>query len=126
MTTAPVYSASKAGLIHFARSVTPRLAKKGIRVCTICPQAVQTPLVILTKMMMAQTLFNLSASSMSRVRSRNISPLVKADRSTVQHKSDQALQSGTAALLSGTLSKGCSERIVKSLLIAIYVHMCRK
>lgn len=47
MPTAPVYAASKAGLIHLAQSLAPRLAKRGIRVCTICPQGVDTPLVIL-------------------------------------------------------------------------------
>jgi len=45
MPQAPAYAAAKAGLINFARSVAPRLAKRGIRVCAICPQTVDTPMV---------------------------------------------------------------------------------
>lgn len=45
MPQAPAYAAAKAGLINFARSMTPRLAKRGIRVCAVCPQPVSTPMV---------------------------------------------------------------------------------
>lgn len=45
MPPAPVYSASKGGLISFAESISPRLINKGIRVCTLCPQFADTPLV---------------------------------------------------------------------------------
>jgi NAD(P)-dependent dehydrogenase (short-subunit alcohol dehydrogenase family) len=44
MPQAPAYAAAKAGLINFARSMTPRLAKRGIRVCAVCPQPVSTPM----------------------------------------------------------------------------------
>ena len=44
MPQAPAYAAAKAGLINFARSVAPRLAKRGIRVCAVCPQTVDTPM----------------------------------------------------------------------------------
>lgn len=45
MPTAPVYAAAKAGLVNFTRSLAPRLAKRGIRVCALCPQAVDTAMV---------------------------------------------------------------------------------
>ena len=45
MPMAPVYAAAKAGLVHFTRSLAPRLAKRGIRLCALCPQQVDTALV---------------------------------------------------------------------------------
>jgi len=42
MPLAPVYAAAKAGLVHFTRSLAPRLAKQGIRLCALCPQQVDT------------------------------------------------------------------------------------
>lgn len=41
----PVYSAAKGGLVHFTRALAPRVAKHGIRVSTVCPQFVDTPMV---------------------------------------------------------------------------------
>ena len=41
----PPYAAAKAGLINFALSITPPLAAWGIRVCSLCPQPVDTPMV---------------------------------------------------------------------------------
>ena len=43
--TAPVYCAAKAGLIHFAKSVSAGLRKSNIHIGTICPQFVDTALV---------------------------------------------------------------------------------
>ena len=42
---APVYATAKAGVVHFTRSVAPRLLKRNIRICALCPQQVDTPLV---------------------------------------------------------------------------------
>ncbi|MBC7856376.1 MAG: SDR family oxidoreductase [Pirellulaceae bacterium] len=42
--TDPPYSAAKAGLINFAQCATKDLAKHNVRVNTICPGMVQTPL----------------------------------------------------------------------------------
>ncbi len=44
MPTSPVYAASKAGVIHFSRSLA-YLANEGIRVNVICPTFTDTPLV---------------------------------------------------------------------------------
>lgn len=44
MPTSPVYAASKAGVIHFSRSLA-YLAAEGIRVNAICPTYTDTPLV---------------------------------------------------------------------------------
>lgn len=41
----PIYAAAKAGVVHFTRSMAPRLAAHGIRMSTVCPQYVDTPLV---------------------------------------------------------------------------------
>ena len=38
----PVYSAAKAGLIGFCRSVHPQLKEKGIRINTVCPGTIVT------------------------------------------------------------------------------------
>ena len=45
MPIAPAYATAKAGLVHFTRSLAPRLHKHGIRLCTLCPQQVDTALV---------------------------------------------------------------------------------
>ncbi|CAL5218387.1 g58 [Coccomyxa viridis] len=45
MPIAPVYAASKAGLVHFTRSISGTLAKSGVRLCCLCPQPVDTPMV---------------------------------------------------------------------------------
>ena len=45
MPIAPAYAAAKAGLVHFTRSLAPRLHKHGIRLCALCPQQVDTALV---------------------------------------------------------------------------------
>ena len=45
MPMAPVYATAKSGVIHFTRSLAPRLKKRNIRICTLCPQQVDTPLV---------------------------------------------------------------------------------
>eukprot|EP00891_Asterochloris_glomerata_P004125 jgi/Astpho2/4125/e_gw1.00063.43.1_t len=45
MPMAPAYAAAKAGLVHFTRSLAPRLHKRGIRLCALCPQQVDTALV---------------------------------------------------------------------------------
>ena len=45
MPMAPVYATAKSGVIHFTRSVAPRLKKRNIRICALCPQQVDTPLV---------------------------------------------------------------------------------
>lgn len=42
---APIYSAAKGGLVHFTRSAAPRAAAAGLRLCTVCPQFVDTRLV---------------------------------------------------------------------------------
>ena len=42
----PIYAAAKGGLVHFVRSIQPRLAAtKGIVAAAVCPQFVDTPLV---------------------------------------------------------------------------------
>ncbi|KAK9812689.1 hypothetical protein WJX72_002127 [[Myrmecia] bisecta] len=46
--SAPVYSASKAGVVHFVRAISRPLMKRGIRVCALCPQYVDTPMVTAT------------------------------------------------------------------------------
>ena len=56
MPQAPAYAAAKAGLINFARSVAPRLAKRGIRVCAVCPQTVDTPMASLPHFLLIQIL----------------------------------------------------------------------
>jgi NAD(P)-dependent dehydrogenase (short-subunit alcohol dehydrogenase family) len=35
---APYYAAAKGGLVHFTRSLAPRLAPFGIQLATVCPQ----------------------------------------------------------------------------------------
>lgn len=45
MPIAPVYAASKAALVHFVRSAAPKLARRGVRMCAVCPQPVDTPMV---------------------------------------------------------------------------------
>ena len=45
MPIAPAYATAKAGLVHFTRSLAPRLHKRGIRLCALCPQQVDTALV---------------------------------------------------------------------------------
>ncbi|KAJ9521610.1 hypothetical protein QJQ45_008949, partial [Haematococcus lacustris] len=45
MPVAPVYAASKAGVVHFTRSAAPGLARKSIRLMAACPEFVDTPLV---------------------------------------------------------------------------------
>ncbi|KAF6251901.1 subtilase family-domain-containing protein [Scenedesmus sp. NREL 46B-D3] len=45
MTAGPYYAAAKAGVVHFVRSLTPRLAPHGIQLAAVCPQYVDTPLV---------------------------------------------------------------------------------
>lgn len=39
MPAGPYYSAAKAGVVNFVRSLAPRLAAQGIRIAAICPQA---------------------------------------------------------------------------------------
>jgi NAD(P)-dependent dehydrogenase (short-subunit alcohol dehydrogenase family) len=45
MTAGPYYAAAKAGVVHFVRSLAPRLAPHGIQLAAVCPQYVDTPLV---------------------------------------------------------------------------------
>lgn len=45
MPMAPVYATAKSGVIHFTRSLAPRLKKRHIRICALCPQQVDTPMV---------------------------------------------------------------------------------
>ncbi len=45
MPQAPVYSASKAGVIQFVRSAGSTLARRGIRLLAVGPEFVDTPLV---------------------------------------------------------------------------------
>lgn len=45
MPMAPVYSAAKAGLVHFTRSAAKPLAARGITVAAVCPQFVDTEFV---------------------------------------------------------------------------------
>ena len=45
---APVYATAKSGVVHFTRSVAPRLRKRNIRICALCPQQVDTPMVSYT------------------------------------------------------------------------------
>ena len=45
MPIAPIYAASKAALVHFVRSAAPLLARRGVRLCAVCPQPVDTPMV---------------------------------------------------------------------------------
>ncbi|GAX83190.1 hypothetical protein CEUSTIGMA_g10616.t1 [Chlamydomonas eustigma] len=45
MPAAPVYAASKAGVVHFTRSIAIPLKKVGIKACAVCPEFVDTPLV---------------------------------------------------------------------------------
>ena len=35
----------QAGLVHFTRSIAPKLAGQGVRLCAVCPQPVDTPMV---------------------------------------------------------------------------------
>jgi len=45
MPIAPIYAATKAALVHFVRSAAPGLARRGVRLCAVCPQPVDTPMV---------------------------------------------------------------------------------
>ena len=45
MPIAPVYAAAKAGLANFTRSLAGPLAQRGIRICALCPQPTDTPMV---------------------------------------------------------------------------------
>uniref|UniRef100_A0A383V8Q9 Alcohol dehydrogenase-like N-terminal domain-containing protein n=1 Tax=Tetradesmus obliquus TaxID=3088 RepID=A0A383V8Q9_TETOB len=45
MTAGPYYAAAKAGVVHFVRSLAPRLAPHGVQLAAVCPQYVDTPLV---------------------------------------------------------------------------------
>ena len=38
-------AAAQAGLVHFTRSISGKLAKLGVRLCCLCPQPVDTPMV---------------------------------------------------------------------------------
>lgn len=38
-------AAVQAGLVHFTRSISGTLAKSGVRLCCLCPQPVDTPMV---------------------------------------------------------------------------------
>ena len=49
---APVYATAKSGVVHFTRSVAPRLRKRNIRICALCPQQVDTPMVSSTYCLM--------------------------------------------------------------------------
>lgn len=42
---APAYSAAKGGVVHFTRSAAKALAKRGLRIATVCPQFVATAFV---------------------------------------------------------------------------------
>lgn len=44
MAASPVYSAAKAGVVAFTRSLTALAGEPGIRVNAICPERVDTPL----------------------------------------------------------------------------------
>jgi NAD(P)-dependent dehydrogenase (short-subunit alcohol dehydrogenase family) len=44
MPNAPVYAATKAGVINFTRSLAYLAAEAGVRVCAICPSTVDTPI----------------------------------------------------------------------------------
>ena len=55
---APVYATAKSGVIHFTRSVAPRLRKRNIRICALCPQQVDTPMVSCTFYLMFCLLIN--------------------------------------------------------------------
>ena len=39
------HAALQAGLVHFTRSISGKLAKSGVRICCLCPQPVDTPMV---------------------------------------------------------------------------------
>ena len=45
MPYAPIYAAAKAGCVHLVSSLKVPLARRGIRICAVCPQPVDTPLV---------------------------------------------------------------------------------
>ncbi|PSC71056.1 zinc-binding alcohol dehydrogenase domain-containing 2 [Micractinium conductrix] len=45
MPEAPVYAAAKAGCINLTRSLAEPLRKQGVRICALCPQFTDTPLV---------------------------------------------------------------------------------
>jgi NAD(P)-dependent dehydrogenase (short-subunit alcohol dehydrogenase family) len=53
MTAGPYYAAAKAGVVHFVRSLAPRLAPHGIQLTAVCPQYVDTPLVRNRAMLLA-------------------------------------------------------------------------
>jgi len=40
-----MHAALQAGLVHFTRSISGKLAKSGVRICCLCPQPVDTPMV---------------------------------------------------------------------------------
>uniref|UniRef100_A0A1D2A4L5 Enoyl reductase (ER) domain-containing protein n=1 Tax=Auxenochlorella protothecoides TaxID=3075 RepID=A0A1D2A4L5_AUXPR len=45
MPFSPVYAAAKAGVVHATRSVAKPLLERNIRICALCPEFVDTPLV---------------------------------------------------------------------------------
>ena len=40
-----MHAGPQAGLVHFTRSISGKLAKSGVRLCCLCPQPVDTPMV---------------------------------------------------------------------------------
>lgn len=46
MSAAPVYAAAKAGVVNFSRSLAYLAARSNIRVCTICPELVDTAMAV--------------------------------------------------------------------------------
>ena len=64
MAASPVYSAAKAGVVSFTRSLTQLAGESGIRVNAICPELVDTPLgeAMGQKFMTAQEIAELRAS----------------------------------------------------------------
>ncbi|KAK9805373.1 hypothetical protein WJX73_007858 [Symbiochloris irregularis] len=96
MSGSPVYAASKAGVVNFTRSLAPPLGKRGIRICAVCPQIVDTPMISGFKQLPGIGEFNQMAE--------NLLTAEDVSKAFVYLAEDET-RNGTLLLLHGKLKK---------------------